>query len=89
MITHKSLFEEYQDVFSWSYTKMPGLDPTIVEHHIDTWPGVSPICQKQRPLHPSKAMAIKAEIEKLHTIGFIYPISYTFWLSNLFHVNKK
>jgi hypothetical protein len=33
---YKSLFQEYRDIFSWLYTEMPGLDPSIVEHRIDT-----------------------------------------------------
>jgi hypothetical protein len=68
---------------------MPGLDPSIVEHRIDTWPDITPIRQKQRPLHPSKAVAIKAEIDKLCTAGFIYPIAYTSWVSNPVPVDKK
>jgi hypothetical protein len=55
--TYKSLFQEYRDIFAWSYTEMPGLDPSIVEHRIDTWPDITPVRQKQRPLHPSKAAA--------------------------------
>ena len=34
---YKALFKEFCDVFSWSYTEMPGLDPAIIENHIDTW----------------------------------------------------
>jgi hypothetical protein len=75
--------------FNWSYTKMPRLDPTIVEHHIDTWPDISPSTKSNRPLHPSKSMAIKAKIDKLRVIGFIYPIAYTSWVSNSVPVNKK
>jgi hypothetical protein len=52
------------DIFTWSYIEMPGLDPSIVEHHINTWPAITPVRQKQRPLHPSKAAAIKDEIDK-------------------------
>jgi hypothetical protein len=52
---------------------MPGLDPSIVEHRIETWPDITPVRQKQRPLHPSKAAAIKAEIDKLRTAGFYLP----------------
>jgi hypothetical protein len=69
--TYKALFQEYRVIFSWTYTKMPGLDPSIIEHRIDTWPGITLVCQKQRPLHPSKAAVIKAEIEKLRTVGFV------------------
>jgi hypothetical protein len=86
---YKALFQEYRDIFSWSYTEMPGLDPSIVEHHIDTWPDITPIHQKKRPLHPSKVVAIKAKIDKLRTAGFIYPIAYTSWVSNPVPVNKK
>jgi hypothetical protein len=37
----KSLFQEYWDIFSWSYIEMPGLDPSIIKHHIDTWPDIT------------------------------------------------
>jgi hypothetical protein len=34
-------------------------------------------------------VAIKAEIDKLRTTGFIYPIAYTSWVSNPIPVDKK
>ena len=48
-----------------------------------------PVRQKQRPIHPSKLPAVKADIEKLRKAGFIYPIAYTTWVSNPVPVNKK
>jgi hypothetical protein len=69
--------------------EMPGLDPSIVEHHIDTYPDITPVRQKERLLHPSKSAAIKAEIDKLRVVGFIYPIAYTSWVSNPVPVDKK
>ena len=86
---YNALVQEFCDIFTWSYNEMPGLNPSIVEHHIDTWSDVLPICQKQWPIHLSKVATVKAEIEKLHIVGFIYPISYTTWVSNLVLVNKK
>jgi hypothetical protein len=68
---------------------MPNLDPFIVEHHIDTWLDVALFRQKKRPLHPSKVAAIKAEIDNLHVVGFIYPIAYTSLVSNPILINKK
>jgi hypothetical protein len=68
---------------------MPDLDPSIVEHRIDTWPDVSLVRQKQRPRHLAKVAAIKAEIDKLRASGFIFPIVYTSWVSNPILVNKK
>ena len=86
---YTALFQEFSDIFAWSYTKMPGLDPSIMEHHINTWPDVAPFHQNQWPIHPSKVAMVKSEIEKLHTASFIYPIAYTTWVSNPVLMNKK
>jgi hypothetical protein len=68
---------------------MPDLDPSIVEHCIDTWPDITPVRQNKRPLHPSKAAAIKVNIDKLRVAGLLYPIAYTSWVFNPIPVNKK
>jgi hypothetical protein len=86
---YTALFQEYRDIFAWSYTEIHGLDPSIVEHRIDTWPDITQFHKKQQPLHPSKVAAIKAEIDRLHAAGFIYPIAYTSWVSNPVPINKK
>jgi hypothetical protein len=52
IISYKALFQEYRDIFSWSYTKMLGLDPSIVEHRIDTWSDIAPISSKEMPPPP-------------------------------------
>eukprot|EP00253_Pinus_taeda_P033533 PITA_33533 len=44
---------------------MPGIDPTIVVHEIKTYPDTKPVRQRLRQIHPRKATAIKAEVEKL------------------------
>jgi hypothetical protein len=43
---YKALFQEFRYIFAWSYTEMPGLDPSIFEHRIDTWPNITPVRQK-------------------------------------------
>ena len=87
--TLTSLFKEFRDVFAWSYEEMPGIDPSIVIHEIQTYPHTKPVRQKLRPIHPRKAAAIKAEVEKLLKAGFIYPVPLTEWVSNIVPVNKK
>ena len=67
---------------------MPGIDPSIVVHEIKTYPSAKPVRKKLRQVHPRKAAAIKAEIEKLLKAGFIYPIPLTEWVSNVVPVNK-
>ena len=69
--SYTKFLQEYRDIFAWDYSEILELSPTIVEHHIDTWPDVPQVCQKQCQLHPSKAEAIKQEIEKLHKASFI------------------
>ena len=65
------------------------MDPSIVKHRIDTWLDVAHVFQKKILVHPSKVVAVKAKIEKLLKVGFIYPIAYTTWVSNLVTFNKR
>ena len=76
-------------MFAWSYEEMCRIDPHIVVHEIKTYPTEKPVKKKLRQVHPRKAVAIKAEIEKLLKGGFIYPIPLTKWVSNIVLVNKK
>jgi len=86
---YTNLFREFRDVFAWSYDEMPGIDPSIVEHEIPTYPSAKPVRQRLRPMHPRKVAAIKAEVENLLKASFIYPIPLTDWVSNIVPVNKK
>jgi hypothetical protein len=77
LVTYKSLFKEFHDVFAWSYEEMPGIDPDIVIHEIKTYPDAKPVQQLLRPVHPRKEAAIKLEVEKILKVGFIYPVALT------------
>jgi hypothetical protein len=68
---------------------MPGIDPRIVKHEIKSYPDAKPIRKRLRVVNPRKAPAIKAEVEKLLNVGFIYLIPLTEWVSNIIPVNKK
>ena len=56
------LLRSYLDVFAWSYEDMPGLDPSIVQHHLPTLPHAKPVKQKLRRLHPRWSLQVKEEI---------------------------
>jgi hypothetical protein len=86
---YTELFKEFHDVFSWSYEEMPGIDPRIVEHEITTYPDAKSVQQKLHLVNPQKVATIKAEVEKLLKVGFIYPVQLTEWVSNPVLVNKK
>jgi hypothetical protein len=68
---------------------MSGIDPNIVEHEIKTYLDVEPVRQRLRVVNPRKTPTIKAEVEKLLNVGFIYSIPLTEWVSNPVPVNKK
>lgn len=68
---------------------MPCIDPSIVVHEIKTYTEVKPVRQKLHPVHPRKVVAIKAEVEKLLKAGFVYPVQFTEWVSNIVPVTKK
>ena len=87
--SYKALFKEFRDIFSYSYEEMLGIDPSIVVHEIKTYPMDKIVSQKLRQVHPRKAIAIKAEIEKLLKARFIYPVPLKEWVSNVVPVNKK
>jgi hypothetical protein len=86
---YKSLFQEFRDVFAWSYEEMPGIDPNIVVHDIKNYLDAKPIRQRLLQIHPRKAAAIKLKVEKILKVGFVYLVDLTDWVSNLVPVTKK
>ena len=83
------LLKSYLDVFAWSYEDMPGLDPTIVQHHLPILPHARPVKQKLRRLHPRWSLQVKEEIQKQLSVGFLSVVEYLEWLANVVPVPKK
>ena len=65
------LLRSYLDVFAWSYEDMPGLDPSIVQHHLPLVPHARPAKKQLRRLHPRWSLQVKEEIQKQLSVGFI------------------
>ena len=70
------LLAEYLDVFAWSYEDMPGLDQSIVVHHLSTQRDMKPKKQKFRRFRPDILLKIKEEVKKLLEVGFIEVSNY-------------
>eukprot|EP00253_Pinus_taeda_P034425 PITA_34425 len=68
---------------------MPSIDPSIVQHEIKTYEKSKLIRQKLWPVNHRKRETIKAEVEKLLKVGFIYPIPLMDWVSNPAPIDKK
>ncbi|GLJ11025.1 hypothetical protein SUGI_0140700 [Cryptomeria japonica] len=85
---YEDLLHEFTDIFAWTYSDMPGIDPKIVTHNIVLVPDAKPVKQKIQKMNPKVALLVKAEIEKLLEAGFIRPIDYSPWISNIVAVAK-
>jgi hypothetical protein len=68
---------------------MLGINPSIVEHEIKTYLNAKPVRKLLRVVNVRKAPSIKAEVEKLLNVGFIYPVPLTEWVSKPIPVYKK
>eukprot|EP00253_Pinus_taeda_P033590 PITA_33590 len=86
---HIQLLRKYKEAFAWDYPDMKGIDPQLCTHHIYIEKDVRPVHQPQRRLNPHLKDLVKAELQKLLDVNFIYPISDSKWVSPLVVVPKK
>ena len=77
------------DVFAWDAYDAPGVDPSLICHHLNVNP--SSIPKKQPPRRPSKEhdSAVRDEVTKLKRAGAIKEVFYPKWLANMVVVKKK
>ncbi|CAL2255799.1 unnamed protein product [Prunus armeniaca] len=76
------------EVFAWSYNDMPDISPDIISYRLNINPAIRPVRQKCRAYDPERYEAIKAEVDKLSSIGFIKEVDYPTWLANVLMVRK-
>ena len=84
-----NLLKRYIQIFAWTYSDMLGLDLNLVVHNLVLEKDAKPIKQKLRKMHPKVALLVKEELQKLLDVGFITPIDYPTWVSNVVPVGKK
>ena len=82
------MMKENADLFAWSTTNMPGIDPATITHKLNVIEGSKLEKQKKRNMAPEKEKAIEEEVEKLLEAGFIEPYQYPEWLANIVLVSK-
>jgi len=83
------LLGKYKEAFAWEYPDMKGIDPQLCTHHIYIEKDARPVHQPQRRHNPHLKDVVKAELQKLLDVNFIYPISDSKWVSLLVVVPKK
>ena len=57
--------KEYQDVFTWQYDEMPGIDPELVAHSLNVELDTKPVVQPMRTFHPEVKAQITQDVKKL------------------------
>jgi hypothetical protein len=84
------MLKEYKDFFAWDYSKMPGLDRSIVEHRLPIKPGFRPYKQPPRKIYKDEVLVdVKKEVERLLDANFVRPCRYAEWISKIVPVYKK
>ena len=77
------------DVFAWAHSDMEGIDPSVMSHHLNVDPSRKPVRQKRRAMDTERYQALKEEVDKLLSNGFIKESFYPSWLANLVLVKKS
>ncbi|XP_021817131.1 uncharacterized protein LOC110759386 [Prunus avium] len=76
------------EVFAWSYNDMPGISPDVINHKLSISPVFKHVRKKRRSYDAERYEAMKNEVDKLMTIGFIREAIYPDWLANFVMVRK-
>ncbi|XP_034219224.1 uncharacterized protein LOC117630638 [Prunus dulcis] len=84
-----TFLQSNKDMFAWSPSDMPGIDPNIICHRLHVNPACKPVAQKRRNFAPERVAIIEVEIDKLLATGFIEEVSYSEWLANVVIVAKQ
>ena len=70
------LLKEFEDIFTWYYSEMPGLDPGLVAYTLNVDPEAKPVAQPARIFHTeiegqivSNIVPVKKKNEGKNTFG--------------------
>ena len=69
-----SLFQQYKDVFSWTYEDLKTYDIRIIQHIIPIKSGVKPFQQQLKKMHPKMEPLIQNEVKKLLDAKIIFKV---------------
>ncbi|XP_020233796.1 uncharacterized protein LOC109813916 [Cajanus cajan] len=77
-----------KDLFAWTPSDMPGIDPSVMCHKLSICPEARPIAQRKRKMGTDQKFAVETEVAKLLEAKFIQEVHYTTWLTNVVMVKK-
>ncbi|XP_065020515.1 uncharacterized protein LOC135645761 [Musa acuminata AAA Group] len=59
------------DIFAWTPTDLVGVHPEVALHHLNISSDARPVKQRPRRQAPDRQLAIREEVNRLLTVGFI------------------
>ncbi|XP_021829532.1 uncharacterized protein LOC110769801 [Prunus avium] len=72
-----AFFQNNKDLFAWSPSNKPDINPQIICHHLHVNPAIKPIAQKRPNFSPKRVAIIEAKIDNLLAADFIKKVFYT------------
>ncbi|XP_020222101.1 uncharacterized protein LOC109804683 [Cajanus cajan] len=85
----KRAVQDNKDLFAWTASDMPGIDPKFLCHRLAVCRDARPVAQKKRKMGDEKRKAANVEVQKLLQVKFIREVTYTTWLANVVLVKKS
>ena len=76
------------DIFAWSHEDMPGIPTEIIQHKLNVNPVSKRVQQRRRVFAPERDQAVRDEVARLLSAGFIREVYYPDWLVNVVLVKK-
>ncbi|XP_070662430.1 uncharacterized protein [Malus domestica] len=84
-----AFLRENRDVFAWSPSDMPGINPKVACHKLHVNLATKPVIQKRRHFVPEQVAIVEVKIDMLLDAGFIEEVAHSTWLANIVLVMKK
>ena len=75
-------------MFAWTHSNMEGIDPNVISHRLNIDSSRRPVRQKRWAMNTEHYQALKEEVDKLLSNGFIKESFYPSWLANPVLVKK-
>ena len=76
------------DVFAWSHEDMPDIPTEIIQHKLNVNPASKLVQQRRRVFALEQDQAVRDEVARLLSAGFIREVYYPDWLVNVVLVKK-
>lgn len=76
-------------VFAWQVDQMLGIDLRDACYKIQIDPKFKPVWQRTQKMAPDRRDKVNKKVDHLLQVGFLKPIEYPKWVSNIVNVPRK